>query len=456
VVVNSFHVCCVFYLYLSISSQPVITQSDVEESASEPDRSRRREKGNDMFSLAVAITYSAAIIHLYLQSSTLLLCTASLGVRTVDRDDLSSDYDDDDSVWDETWKPPSVPQSDDESDGGDMFDHASVAASTAAIRPPPPPPPRQPSTKSGSRLLPAGMLPLPAQRSTGFGKPRQMTVKHGMVVGGRRQQKVCPVDGCGQLKTDMRQHLKHVHRELTVEEVNVLMAALPRASRRRLATTTRAGHDRKLLAEEEMTASNDPDDERNEEQPPPAAARSRPPTRRRCSHCGTVVARLGIHVRRIHGFPTGSAEYARITGCSKAASGETDDDELPAARKVQHGLAHMLDEFERHLMGLSGGSSDATAARKTKANVSRVLYGIMGSDGWHPSIMRRLKKIGDHPNGILIKLLQSRKATSVSVYVVCVTNFVRFLQKRTEFLNGFCRPEDLPSYTSYLAYLQKS
>jgi len=96
-------------------------------------------------------------------------------------------------------------------------------------------------------------------------------------------------------------------------------------------------------------------------------------------------------------------------------------------------------------------------AQQKRNNVSRILHSLMGTQDWHPSLLRKLKTVGDKPDGVLYKMLEAgRTASTVSVYVIALVGFLKFLQVRTEFLTGFCALEEIPSYLGYLDAMQRS
>ena len=69
--------------------------------------------------------------------------------------------------------------------------------------------------KSGRFLLNIPGPDTPPPRSAAFGKPRSSRKRQ--PVGSKRQPKRCPVASCGQLKTDVKQHLLHCHRHVSIE-----------------------------------------------------------------------------------------------------------------------------------------------------------------------------------------------------------------------------------------------
>jgi len=118
-------------------------------------------------------------------------------------------------------------------------------------------------------------------------------------------------------------------------------------------------------------------------------------------------------------------------------------------------LESMLNAFESHIQSLPEGSTEQRPAQQKRNNVSRILYAIMGTDDWHPSMLRKLKTVGDKPDGVLYKMLEAGLiASTVSVYIIALLGFLRFLQVKTEFLTGFC--EEIPSYLGYLDAMQRS
>jgi len=72
-------------------------------------------------------------------------------------------------------------------------------------------------------------------------------------------------------------------------------------------------------------------------------------------------------------------------------------------------------------------------------------------------MLRKLKTVGDKPNRVLYKMLDAGlTASTVSVYIIALLSFLRFLQVRTEFFTGFCALEEIPSYLGYLDAMQRS
>ena len=387
-------------------------------------------------------------------------------------DSSSPDPDSDDSLRDEDYRPPSKGESSSSSSPSSIIIddnqlsfqlQTTTEGKTKAPKPEPPASGRaeQPATKKSVRpslVRKSGTVFLSSSvdrvKAKNAGRPRTMVPRRGQPVGVAREFKKCPIDGCGEYKVYIKKHLQHCHRELTIPAIEHLMSVMPRHRKRlpRPADDQLPMDDDQLPVEDEPTAEVSEQPEQSEQ---PPKKKKRKPRRMQCTECYTVLSsRLGLHLRRTHGLHTGSPEYKRLMQSSKV---------LPPERpKIEFNdpsmeLDALMADFVRYLTGMSGGLTKPRAAAQSANNVRRIIQDIMGDDSWHPSILRRLRRIGEQPDGVLIRMQQSGyRASSVNVYVISLLSFIRYLQSSPEKLVGFCRKTDLPEYTTYLKGLQKS
>jgi hypothetical protein len=89
-----------------------------------------------------------------------------------------------------------------------------------------------------------------------------------------------------------------------------------------------------------------------------------------------------------------------------------------------------------------GALRDQRAARKAMRTVSKILSGLLNVfEAWSPDVLRRLKTASSPPNGLFSRMLKAGyKASTVSVYVVAVTNFLKCLLVNTELVEVCSHP----------------
>jgi len=175
-------------------------------------------------------------------------------------------------------------------------------------------------------------------------------------------------------------------------------------------------------------------------------------SRRKCIYCASAPLRLDLHLTRVHAYKSTSAEYK--SAMSSQPSTTTSDD-VPSA--ITATLEGLLNDFHSSMQGLAGGSTESRPATQKRNCVSRILYAILGVDEWSPSVLRRLKTVGEKPHGVLYRFIEDGKmASTVSSYVVSLLAFLKYMKAKPELLVGFCRPEELPAYMAYLSLIQKS
>lgn len=165
-----------------------------------------------------------------------------------------------------------------------------------------------------------------------------------------------------------------------------------------------------------------------------------------------MVKRLGLHLTRIHRLKSSSTEYKTAMACAVKSLAASSPPPLVSAT-----LEGLLDDFESTIQGLAGGSTEARPANQKRNSVSRILYAIMGDDSWSPAVLRRLKSVGEKPDGVMYRMLTAGKtASTVGSYVVSLLSFMRYLQAKPELLAGFCHAYELESYITYMNGIQKS
>jgi hypothetical protein len=136
---------------------------------------------------------------------------------------FSSSSDDDN---DATYIPPLDESSTDSSDAPPFVDKPPKVQQSAGVR-------------ATGLSFPKDVASEAKPRTTAFGRSRCTERRDRDDVKRRRAQKTCPVDGCGQAKADIPQHLRHCHRHLTASERKQLLLLVPRATAVRVPKETK-------------------------------------------------------------------------------------------------------------------------------------------------------------------------------------------------------------------------
>jgi hypothetical protein len=117
-----------------------------------------------------------------------------------------------------------------------------------------------------------------------------------------------------------------------------------------------------------------------------------------------------------------SSAYAEHLKASKALT-ESDIRDVST-------LEQLCSVYRDYLMSYSGSAKSQSAAVAEVARVKRLLEELLDGEPYRPTMLRRLKNLGDVPDGLLhryktgqCKYGKTMKASTIQVYITSVITF---------------------------------